>query len=380
MKNAALKAYSYLRRLVKREFNYHLVKPTDLLLFLTYRCTSRCKTCVMWQRRTRQDELSLSEYKNIIDMAGNNGIENVELFGGDALLRKDILIPLITYIKKSGIPRIYLATNCNLLDEDTAKALVDAGIDVFFVSLDAIGELHDYIRGVPGTFDRARRGLEYLIKAKKGRQCPKVIVNTTVSSLNIDEFEKIVPFAREIGADEAAFEYIGEFHPRAIAQSKIDGIKPQPYFIPQGQSLLLNREQARLLKKKLKEIKSGAENLKIGLYTRNIDVLTVEDLSNGLFPHRRCYVCRYLISVDPFGNVIPCLFFNNYDLGNIRRERISKIWNNAKHRRFIKHVDGNRIAICKHCALSAERNPDFLQDIKKGYFILAKKGMDEAWN
>lgn len=332
----------------------------------------------MWQRKANQDELTLSEYKKLIDTASENGIENVELFGGDALLRKDILIPLIAYIKKSGIPGIYLATNCNLLDEDTAKALVEAGIDVFFVSLDAIGELHDRIRGVPGTFDRVKRGLGYLIKAKNGRQCPKVIVNTTVSSLNIDEFEKIVPFAREMGADEVAFEYIGEFHPRAIARSKIDGIEPQPYFIPQGESLLLNKEQARLLKKKLREIKITAKNTKIRAYTRNIDILSVEDLSGGVFPHKRCYVCRYLISVDPQGNVIPCLFFNNYALGNIRRESISKIWNNARHRSFIKNVDKNRIAICKHCALSAERNPSFFQDIKKGYFILANKGMDEV--
>ncbi|TAN60007.1 radical SAM protein, partial [bacterium] len=214
MTRTAVKAYSYLRRLVKREINYHLARPTDLLLFLTYRCTSRCKTCVMWQRKAIPDELTLSEYKKLIDTASENGIENVELFGGDALLRKEILIPLVTYIKKSGIPRIYLATNCNLLDEDTANSLVEAGIDVFFVSLDAIGELHDRVRGVPGTFDRVKRGMEYLIKAKKGRQCPKVIVNTTVSSLNIDEFEKIVPFALEMGADEVAFEYVGEFHPR----------------------------------------------------------------------------------------------------------------------------------------------------------------------
>lgn len=380
MKNTVGKTYFYLRKLVKREFSYHLVKPTNLLLFLTYRCTSRCKTCVMWQRRTRQNELSLSEYKNLIDMVSNDGIENVEMFGGDALLRKEILIPLITYTKKSGISNVYLTTNCNLMDEDTAKALVDAGINVVFVSLDAIGEPHDYIRGVPGTFDKVRRGLEYLVKAKKGQKCPEIIINTTISSLNIDEFEKIVPFAQEIGVDVAAFEYIGEVHPRCIAQSKIDGIEPQPYYIPQGPSLLLNREQAQLLKKKLKEIKAKAKNLKIRITTRNIDMLTVEDLYKGTFPHKRCYVCRYLISVDPYGNVIPCLFFNNYNLGNIRQGHIFKIWNNAKHRNFIKHVDKNGIAICKYCALSVERNPTFLQDIKKGYFIFAKKGMDEAWN
>ena len=57
-----------LGRLVKREINYMRVKPTNLLLFFTYRCTSQCKSCTMWQRSITEPELTLEEWKKFIDM------------------------------------------------------------------------------------------------------------------------------------------------------------------------------------------------------------------------------------------------------------------------------------------------------------------------
>lgn len=365
---------------MRREMSYYWLRPTNLLLFLTYRCTSRCRTCRMWQRKAHHNELSLEGWQNFIDTAGNHyNIENVEMFGGDALLRKDVLIPLIEYTKRCAIPSVNLATNCNLIDEDTARALVNTGINAIFVSLDGMEELHDKIRGVPGSFERTKRGLEYLIKAKNGQKNPLIIVNSTISSLNVDGFEKIIPFAQGLGVDVVAFEYIGEFPLQSVAKSQIEGVAPEPFYLPQDSSLLLNREQARLLKRKLKSIKKMLGTMKVHITTRNIDILTIENLEKGTFPNRRCNVCRYLITVDPYGNIIPCPFFNTYSLGNISQNQIDDIWRNARHRNFIKYVDDGRIELCKYCVLGVERNSTFIQGLMKGYFTLTKKGLDERW-
>jgi len=378
--NIVKNTYIYLNRFIKKEINYYCTKPTNLLLFLTYRCTSRCKACTMWQRGQKtnpSDELSLQEWKDFIDMVSDKGIKNIEMFGGDALLRKDVLIPLTDYARKKGIPEIDFPTNCNLMDEKTANALVDAGVTAVSTSLDAVGELHDQMRGAPGAFNRVKRSIEYLVKAKKGRKYPEIVVNCTISSLNIDSFEKVLPFAEKIGADTVAFEYAGEFPLESLDKSKIDGRKPEPYFIPQGKSILLNKEQAVLLKRKVKAIKEKRKNMKIYVVTKNIDVLTIENLITGIFPNKRCYMSRYLITVDPYGNIIPCPFFNNYYMGNIKEKNFDSIWNNGRHRKFMKYVDKGKLDLCRYCILGVERNPTFFQSIRKAYFIFTGRGFDE---
>lgn len=374
--NTMNKMYDLMKLLIKREINYMFVRPTNALFFITYRCSSRCNTCTMWQRKVTDKELSLDEWKALVDRIAGYGIKNIEMFGGDALLRKNVVIPLIKYIKQRQISKVDLTTNCNLMDEETALALIETGIDVIYVSIDGVGETHDRVRGVPGSFERTKKGLQYLIKAKGSAKSPEIIANCTISSLNIHEFEKVLPFSRDIGADVVAFEYAGEFPCESLEKSHIGALKPEPYYVPQKNSLLLNKEDSKLLKQKIrllrKEHKKG-----IRVITRNIDFLNIDNLTQGVFPNKKCYVCRYLITIDPYGNVIPCPFFNNYYLGNVREKSFSSIWNNKKHYIFMKHIDEKKVSLCRHCILGVERNPTFAQALRKSYLIYKKKGADE---
>jgi len=375
--NFYAKSASIINKLVKREIDYHLVNLQHLLLFLTYRCTSRCNTCVMWQRKVEQTELSLDDWCKFIDMVAGRGIKSVELFGGDALLRKDVLAPLAAYIREKGIPLVEVATNCNLLDEEMANDLINAGVSVFYTSLDGVGDLHDQVRGVPGSFANVKRGISALVKARGKCNCAKIIANCTISNLNIGSFEKVVDFAKENGVDTVAFEYVGEFPEESLSCSTINGVDPEPYYIAQKSSLFLNYEQAILLKAKLKAIKEKHRNNGIEIITSNIDILTLENLSKGIFPNEKCYVCRLFAIVDPYGNLIPCPFFNQYHLGNIRETHFDYLWNNEKHVDFIRHRDNKEAAICKHCILNVERNPGFFQALRKSYLNLSGKGLDE---
>ena len=152
--------FTFLKNLTKRELNYASVTPTEALLFMTYRCTSRCKMCTIWKRSKgvdAQKELSLEDWKKCVDILDSENIGIIELFGGDSLIRKDVTISLIEYIKKRNENIIvYLPTNCNLLDKETAITLVKAGVDNIYVSLDGLIEIHDKIRGRSGTFTHAQ--------------------------------------------------------------------------------------------------------------------------------------------------------------------------------------------------------------------------------
>jgi len=376
--------FTVLKNLIKRELDYVSITPTHALLFMTYRCTSRCEMCTIWRRGKKVDaqrELSLDDWKKCIDKIGLENLEVVELFGGDSLLRKDVTIPLIEYIMKNNENIIVdLPINCNLLDKKTAIALVKAGVGRLYVSLDGPNAIHDEIRGSHGTFNRVENGLKYLVDAKKdlGKETPEIIINCTISSSNVDNFEQIIPFAEKLGVDTLEFEYVGELKEENIKKTNVAGIRPTPFYITLGSSNLLKREQAHLLKKKINDIRKSTKNLKMKIITRPIDALTIYNLTDGTVPNKKCYLCRYTVSIDPYGNIMGCFHFNNYLLGNIKNDSFSSIWNNDKHRIFLKFQKKGEIKICKNCISGVHRNPTFFQSLYRiVFFSLKGKGFDE---
>ena len=376
--------FNFLINLVKREINYILVTPTHALLFITYRCTNQCRMCTIWKRgkkSNKREELNLEYWKKCVDELLSRKIKVIEIFGGDSLIRKDVTIPLIEYIKKKNENVIVdFPTNCNLLDEETAKALIRAGVDRLYVSLDGTVEIHDKIRGRKGAYNSVLRSLEYLVEAKKNlkQETPEIIINCTISALNIDSFEQIIPVVEKFGADTIEFEYVGEFKEENIQNTNVDGIKPNPFYITLDSSNLLTREQAYLLKKKMKNIRELAKKLRIKIVTQHIDALTIDNLTKGMIPNKKCYFCRYTVSIDPFGNVMGCFHFNNYILGNIKYVPFSLIWKNKNHRRFLKFQKKGKIKICNNCISGVHRNPTLLQSFYRAtYFILKGKGFDE---
>ena len=375
--------YEYFKDLLINELNYNSVKATRALLFMTFRCTSCCKMCTIWKRGINCDtnkELSLDDWKKVVDELDEVNVAEFELFGGDSLLRKDVTIPLIEYIKKKNEKAwIDLPTNCNLLDKTTAIQLVKSGLDRIYLSLDGPLDVHDKIRGKKGIFNNVQKALEYLIEAKKelNSKTPVIMINCVVSSLNLHNFEQILPAIEKIGVDGIDFEYIGEFKEENIQNSDVDGVKPTPFYITLGKSNLLNRDEAILLKKKIKEIKELKNNFKLHISTIHIDSLTIDDLVNGTIPNKKCYMCHMTVTVDPYGNVMGCLHYNNFICGNIKDSSFSSVWRNNKHLSFLEAQRLGKIKICKNCISGVNRNVTMTHSIyRSAYFNLFGKGFD----
>jgi radical SAM protein with 4Fe4S-binding SPASM domain len=354
---------------VQRELNFYQMKPIVGTLILTYHCTSRCKTCTIWQRSSAgPKELGLEEWKGIVTQLSNNNIKVVEIFGGDVFLRKDLLMPLIRFMKEKGLT-IHLPTNGNLLTQDIARGLVDNGVDVIYLSIDGVGPVQDKIRGVMGTYDRVTRAFNFLDQARNGKGKPRLICNTTVSNLNIGSLEDIADAALKMGFDENHFEYVGEFGSNHIERSIVNGIKPVPYYLKQDDSVLLNKHEAIKLRHILWSIRKKYAKTSLDIRTVNIDTLSLKNLYNGTIDNKKGYVLRTEVTVDPYGNVVPCMHFNNYFFGNLLKSDLSDIWNCAKHRDFINQQKHGKFEICNHCILGAQRNHSFYMSLKRIYYI-----------
>ena len=333
-----------------REVKSHRIEGIDSIIFLTYRCTSRCKTCNMWQRNTAniKAELNWKQWQSILTGMKSSGVKTLEIFGGDALLRKDIIFEIIKYCSAHGI-ETYFPTNGILMDEESAKKLVDAGLETIYFSLDDVEKKSDRIRGVNESFSKVKQGLENIVKARGGKSIPKIIICTTISSLNYKHFNHIIDFLRNYPVSAIYPRPLGEFDEAGIAASSVNNIPAQPYFVSTGDSHLLNESQLKKFRKIVSELKSNGNSDKPYINFRAIDVASDTALTKGWYGIKRCQICTTLQVVAPNGDVLPCPFFPDYVLGNLFQDSISKIWGNKKHRTFVKAQRGGKINICGKC-------------------------------
>ncbi len=361
-----------LQSILRREIDYYQIKPRVSTLFITFRCNSKCKTCSMWQRPQDEEiekEINLDEWKIIIDKLTFAGIESVEIFGGNALLRKEIVISLMKYLYEKGIT-IHMPTNQMGLDDEVAEAIARY-VDTAYLSIDAPGEQQDSVRGIVGAAHQAEDAVEKLIRFKHNihdRINPlKVVCNCTVSKFNVGTLKDMVPYALAKGFDRVDFEYAGEFDRQDVNDSALLGITPDAQYIRQDETILANRNEALQIKQSLREIRKTHKHSPIVIETLNIDSLSLTNLYEGSIPHTKCYVKRNEVTIDPYGNIVACPFITNLSFGNLVSEPFNQIWSNEKHGIFDKAQCSGRLPMCKSCILGVQRNPGMAKSLQRIY-------------
>ncbi len=349
---------------IRRQIDFHRVIPRTALFFLTYRCDSRCETCTFWKKdkhELKKQELSLEQWKQIANQLSARGIRAVELFGGNILLRKDLLIPLLHHLHQLNMA-VHIPTNQIGLDAETIEAMVAAQVDTVYLSTDGVDDSQNDIRGVKGAANINQSAISLLRQARRrhASRKPTLVCNTTISNLNYHSVEQIVSYALEQGFDEVHCEYVGEFDSADVDASLINGLRPDPSYIRQpGKSVLLSPPQAETLKTTLARIKRTYRGSPLTVTTLNIDVLSTRRLCQGTIPHSKCYMERREVTVDPAGNLTPCPFITNYSYGNLLQEGFDALWNNQRHQQFRKLQNSGQLPMCRHCILGVQRNPPF---------------------
>jgi MoaA/NifB/PqqE/SkfB family radical SAM enzyme len=165
-------------------------KPFFLAHAITYACNSRCKTCTYWQMSKRKTEdLTTKGVFGLLDEAYDFGMRGYYLFGGEPTLREDIG-RIVDYATDKGFLTT-MNTNGSLL---SAKAESLHNIDFLFVSLDYFNSYHDFIRGRRGSFAEVIDGIEKIRSVGNTR----VVLVTTISSLNFDAIEPMARLARDL--------------------------------------------------------------------------------------------------------------------------------------------------------------------------------------
>ncbi len=175
--------------------------PPYVIFWVTSRCNARCKHCYNWAILGEgEEDLRLEEIREIFRRFGH--IKYLTLGGGEPSLRDDLAeIARLSYAN-NGLQNLKIITN-GLLPERIAsqvEEIVNSCPGLFVdigVSLDALDQEHDALRGVKGTFAKAISTIELLKGLQDKYENFTVSVCAVCFNSNQAQVERLFQFVKE---------------------------------------------------------------------------------------------------------------------------------------------------------------------------------------
>jgi len=213
---------------IKHGFQKHLSSefPSQIIVDLTQFCNLACIHCPhpTFKKSDAYSgaHLDVNLHKKLIDEVASDGRDVCEYIrytaNGEPLLHPKF-DEIIEYAGKHANTKINVTTNGALLTEKKAKTMLDAGVNVFDISLDAYhDETYEKIR-VKGDLKKYRQNVLNLIDViKKGKYNAKLVVSYVEQPFNSNETDLFEKFWNEAGAD---FVVVRKLHSAAGAKSNV---------------------------------------------------------------------------------------------------------------------------------------------------------------
>jgi SynChlorMet cassette radical SAM/SPASM protein ScmF len=190
------------KQLPKPECGHYL---SSIYFYLTEGCNLRCRHC--WIKPPFESEktpkfpyVDLETFKHITEQALELGLVSVKLTGGEPMIHPAIE-KIIEYVHEKDL-QLTVETNGTALTPELARLILSSNKDVSLsISLDShLEEMHEWVRGVKGSFNAALTGVKYMHDA--GYR-PQIIMS--VMRRNVGHIEDLVRLAESIGAGSVKF-------------------------------------------------------------------------------------------------------------------------------------------------------------------------------
>jgi len=333
-----------------------------VFLIPNFKCNLRCKMCSLWGEeglcltypQMLEEELSLDELKRIVDGFASY-YPSVILFGGEPLLYKD-WYELSKYIKKKKL-RCHLPTNGTLLEENAYRVVET--MDNIDLSLDGTKEIHDEIRGVKGTFDKAISGIKLVnqIKAEQGRKKPYLNVCCTITEGNYRYLEDLAKYFcdNKIEINILNFQHVEFTNRETLAEHNkvfeaLFGVK-NPYW--RGAVSPPKDIDLEYLIKVIERLESNQyKEIRYIEFEPNFTPQEIREYYDrrSLNPKpsfKKCLAPWFMAQVLPSGGVWLC---PGYSIGNAKEVSLPSLWNNKKAREFRRVLNQRRsFPMCGNC-------------------------------
>ena len=332
--------------------------PSVISLTLTNTCNLHCRMCGQWGTtgyltpEKKPEPLPVSRWLELVDEAARLGAKVACVRGGEPFLFPGV-IEVLRRLKEHGIV-VNVDTNGTRL-EKCAEGVVAAGVDHLTLSLDGPEEVHDRVRGVPGTFRAAARGVKRLreVEAERGARRSLNAICFTVSPDNVRSLPEMPDVVRslDIGVICANPYYyfpgsVGREYEQVMRRElgceaySWKGFHREGSGVDPEEFVRIYREmQSRLGDVRLYPFMPFSENEYRNWYAGTSDMV-------GRFP---CTNPLKLIDIQPSGDANFCVDFPDYVFGNVAARSIEDVWISEKAEKFRKLLAGRPLPICNRC-------------------------------
>ncbi len=295
--------------------------PYGIQIGITGSCNFQCVFCGRFSSRNGEKKADIrnvyqiekEKFWSLVDTAAALDVEQMSIVGlSEPFMHKEILL-FIRWIKERSM-RCMVTTNGSLLSSDVSRQIVDSGLDILNISVNAATEqtyekLHG--KGKGRLFTSLQENIAYLSDIRQKGGAFELNLRYVITGDNLEELESFVNFAINAGVSRIVFQHCSA-----------------PSFALELD--LLDREKRRVAEI-LNKVKSGAVNA--GLQS-NIDYIVAmygtadSGDSNGqdsYYSANPCYVAWTYAMIMENGDVMPCCYCPA-PLGNINDTAFDDIW------------------------------------------------------
>jgi len=184
------------------------IHPTVLIFHCTFVCDARCEMCHNWKRGDRKADMTLDQIERAFSSPLWKHVENAAISGGEPTTRNDLVD--ICRVMLDKFPRLRkFGLNTTGLTPHRAIPMLTKIVElchergVIFstrVSIDGVAEMHNQVRQVKRGFDKANETIRAMKELQK-RYSFNFGISTTIFSMNLDDAENILTWARSEDLD-----------------------------------------------------------------------------------------------------------------------------------------------------------------------------------
>ena len=339
---------------IRKWYKGEKLGPVRIDAEITRQCNLNCIFCVRrackhdLNKESRRLEMPKERWVELVRESAELGVRNWSISGiGEPMMRPDILLPTMKMIKAYDMFG-ELTSNGTLFKDKYIKEIVDIEWDSVCISIDGPNaKIHDSLRRVKGTFEKATRTIKRFAywKKKLRSDLPTLTINMVLNKKNYKKLPEMVKLAERLGAD-ALF------------------VEPMILFSPLAKHLVLGPKEAKELPKYIERTRELGEKYNIlpTISLVGVDLEFDEKIAKKTNKARKilikeakkykdpllsipCYAPWYYLMVRADGTVLHCGEWEE-PLENIRRKSLREVWFGEKFEEVRKMMIGHKLPPC----------------------------------
>jgi len=345
-------------------FPGYSLPPLQVFMEVTYKCNLSCDFCQFLQTeshaasplRQQRSELSIFDFKRIVGEVPSTAI--ISFTGGEPFVKAGFM-DLLRFASERNKTHIF--TNGTEIHSRNAESIVSlgagsvlsSGLVLVGISLEGLEATHNRITRRSWAYAKTVAGLKALAhcKASQNKKYPLLELKTVISENNVAELYEIYLLAKESKVD--IFNVMAmNMLPQASRTGRCSEVSYSEAPPP------VKPVNLEILKDQLAKICRDASKSQIQIRTtpQGFDFEAIIDhyRNRRSLTDYRCYYPWYGAGISAFGDLLICPYIVT---GNVRKNSLNELLNNAKARDFRQNLKRRKIFPgCWGCCMLVPRH------------------------